>query len=103
MTLFSGVGTGSNAANFTGTVFDDNATTPIQNGSAPFSAIYNPQESLATVFAPTAGGQQGMNVQGTWTLIDHEQLHDRDDRHDQRLVADLPEAAPHQRAGRAGE
>ena len=52
VTLFSGVGTGTNTANFTNTVFDDNATTPIQEGSAPFSAIYNPQESLATVFAP---------------------------------------------------
>ncbi len=66
--LFSGVGSGKNAANFTNTVFDDNANTPIQDGSAPFSAIYNPQESLATVFAPTTGGQQGMNVQGTWML-----------------------------------
>ena len=64
VTLFSGVGNGPNAANFTNTVFDDNATTPIQQGTAPFSAIYNPQESLATVFAPTTG----MNVQGTWTL-----------------------------------
>ena len=68
VTLFSGVGAGRNTANFTNTVFDDNANTPIQDGSAPFSAIYNPQESLATVFAPTTGGQQGMNVQGTWML-----------------------------------
>ena len=44
-----------------------------------------------------------MNVQGTWTLVDHEQLHHRDDRHPQRLVVDLPEAAAHQRPGRAGE
>ena len=64
VTLFSGVGNGNNAANFNGTVFDDNAPTPIQNGSAPFSAIYNPQESLANVFAPPGG----LNVQGTWTL-----------------------------------
>ena len=62
VTLFSGVGSGTDEANFTNTVFDDNATTPIQNGSAPFSAIYNPQESLATVFAPDSG----TNVQGTW-------------------------------------
>ena len=66
--LFSGVGAGRNSSNFTNTVFDDNASTPIQEGSAPLSAIYNPQESLATVFAPTTGGQQGMNVQGTWML-----------------------------------
>ena len=67
--LFSNVGQGTTTANFTNTVFDDNAATPIQLGSAPFYAIYDPQESLATVFAPTAGGQQGMNVQGTWTLV----------------------------------
>ena len=67
--LFSNVGTGTTTANFSNTVFDDNAATPIQHGSAPFSAIYDPQESLATVFAPTANGQQGMNVQGTWTLV----------------------------------
>jgi subtilisin-like proprotein convertase family protein len=69
VTLFGGVGTGTNTSNFNGTVFDDNAPTPIQEGSAPFSATYNPQESLATVFAPSTGGQQGMNVQGTWTLV----------------------------------
>ena len=34
VTLFSGVGTGSNTANFTNTILDDNAATPIQNGSA---------------------------------------------------------------------
>ena len=65
MTLFSGVGTGTITANFNNTVFDDNAATPIQEGSAPFFATYNPQESLATVFAPPTG----MNVQGTWTLV----------------------------------
>ena len=69
VTLFSNVGTGIQTADFNNTVFDDNAPTPIQDGSAPFSATYNPQQSLATVFAPTMGGQQGMNVQGTWTLV----------------------------------
>ncbi len=63
--LFSGVGSGTNAANFNNTVLDDNAATPIQEGSAPFFATYDPQESLATVFAPPTG----MNVQGTWTLV----------------------------------
>ena len=67
--LFSNVGQGTNTANFGNTVFDDNAATPIQNGSAPFFATYDPQQSLATIFAPTTGGQQGMNVQGTWTLV----------------------------------
>ena len=52
MILFSNVGQGTNTANFTNTVFDDNAATPIQEGSAPFFATYDPQQSLATVFAP---------------------------------------------------
>ena len=69
VTLFGGVGSGNHTANFDQTVFDDNAPTPIQEGRAPFSAIYNPQESLATVFAPTGNGQDGMTVQGTWTLV----------------------------------
>ena len=65
VTLFSGVGQGTNNANFTNTVFDDNSATPIQNGSAPFFATFDPQQSLATVFAPAGG----MNVQGIWTLV----------------------------------
>ena len=36
VTLFSGVGAGTTTANFDNTVFDDNAATPIQDGSAPF-------------------------------------------------------------------
>src|SRR5262249_15595003 len=64
--LFSNVGKGTKTANFTNTVFDDNAATPIQEGNAPFFAVYDPEQSLANVFAPTTGGQQGMNVQGTW-------------------------------------
>ena len=51
--LFSGVGSGSNTANFNNTIFDDNSATPIQSGSAPFSSTFNPQQSLATAFAPS--------------------------------------------------
>ena len=65
MTLFSGVGNGTSTANFTNTIFDDNAATPIQSGSAPFFSVFNPQQSLATVFAPAPNGA---NVQGTWVL-----------------------------------
>jgi subtilisin-like proprotein convertase family protein len=64
--LFSGVGgVGSTTANFDNTVFDDNAATPIQDGSAPFFSTFNPQESLATVFAPRPAGA---SVQGNWVL-----------------------------------
>jgi len=59
--LFSGVGNGTRTANFTNTVFDDNAATPIQNGSAPFFAVFNPQMPLSA-FA-------GLNAAGTWTLV----------------------------------
>ena len=59
--LFSGVGSGVNTANFTNTVFNDNAGTPIQNGSAPFFATFNPQIPLAN-FA-------GLQAAGTWTLV----------------------------------
>ena len=59
--LFSGVGKGIRTANFTNTVFDDNASTPIQNGSAPFFATFNPQMPLSA-FA-------GLNAAGTWTLV----------------------------------
>jgi subtilisin-like proprotein convertase family protein len=60
--LFSNVGSGTNTANFTNTLFDDNAGTPIQIGSAPFFATFTPQKSLASTFA-------GMNAKGTWTLV----------------------------------
>jgi subtilisin-like proprotein convertase family protein len=59
--LFSGVGSGVGTANFTNTVFDDNATTPIQNGAAPFFATFNPQMPL-TAF-------EGLDAKGTWTLV----------------------------------
>jgi subtilisin-like proprotein convertase family protein len=59
--LFSGVGGGAKTANFTNTVFDDRAGTPIQNGSAPFFATFNPQEPLAD-FA-------NLVAKGTWTLV----------------------------------
>jgi len=59
--LFSGVGNGVNKANFTDTVFDDNALTPIESGSAPFFATFNPQMPLA--------GFAGLSAKGTWTLV----------------------------------
>ena len=61
--LFSGVGSGAQTANFNNTIFDDNATTPIQNGSAPFFATFDPQLPLS-VFA-----SDNLNAKGTWTLV----------------------------------
>ncbi|MFN8444737.1 MAG: S8 family serine peptidase [Caldilineaceae bacterium] len=56
--LFNGVGGAD--ANFRGTVFDDEATTPITAGSAPFSSSYRPNNPLSAF--------DGQNTTGTWTL-----------------------------------
>ncbi len=59
--LFTGVGiTGNTLANFTDTVFDDQAPTPIQNGGAPFRGRFNPQEPLNALV--------GRSSAGIWTL-----------------------------------
>ncbi len=56
---------GWNSTNYTGTVFDDFADTPITSGSAPFTGSYIPEEPLST-FA-------GEDPDGTWTLEVHDQ------------------------------
>ena len=64
MTLFSGVGSGTNTANFTNTVFDDNAATPDPERQRAVLRHLQP--------AGVAGHRlrgPGMNVQGTWTLV----------------------------------
>jgi subtilase family serine protease len=47
-------------SNFTGTVFDDQATTSISNGSPPFNGSYMPITALSAV--------NGTSADGTWTL-----------------------------------
>jgi subtilase family serine protease len=49
-----------NGSNFTGTVFDDQATTSISSGSSPFSGSYTPITTLSAV--------NGTSPNGTWTL-----------------------------------
>ncbi|MBP7148773.1 MAG: proprotein convertase P-domain-containing protein [Acidobacteria bacterium] len=51
---------GSSGDNFTGTTFDDQATTPIASGSAPFSGSYRPDEPLS--------GLNGIPANGAWQL-----------------------------------
>ena len=51
---------GSFYDNYTGTVFDDEATTVITAGAAPFTGPYQPEGTLADV--------DGEPVTGTWTL-----------------------------------
>ncbi|MGD1712486.1 filamentous hemagglutinin N-terminal domain-containing protein, partial [Dapis sp. BLCC M172] len=56
--LFAGVG--SSGQNFQDTVLDDDASTSINSGNAPFDGTYRPQGSLADF--------NGENPSGTWTL-----------------------------------
>ncbi len=58
--LATDVGGTSTAANFSSTTFDDRASTPIEEGGAPFFGTFTPQEPLSD-FA-------GLNAQGTWVL-----------------------------------
>ncbi len=51
---------GGSGDNFTNTVFDDDATTPIANGTAPFTGTYTPAGNLSDF--------EGMSTLGEWTL-----------------------------------
>ncbi len=56
--LFTDVGGGG--ANFTDTVLDNEASTSIASGSAPFTGSFRPEGSLAALY--------GMAANGAWTL-----------------------------------
>ncbi|MFH1919577.1 MAG: S8 family serine peptidase [Planctomycetota bacterium] len=56
--LFTDVGGSNN--HFRGTVLDDEAATPVGQGSAPFRGSYQPEGSLAVL--------DGFDARGTWTL-----------------------------------
>jgi subtilisin-like proprotein convertase family protein len=58
--LFQNVGASGSQTNFFDTIFDDGATTPIQNGGSPFFGRFNPKQPLA--------GLANLNSKGTWTL-----------------------------------
>ena len=60
--LFANVG--GSGANFANVVFDDNATTSITAGTAPFSGTFQPQEPITNFIA---GGLT--STEGTWTLV----------------------------------
>lgn len=51
---------GGDTNGFSGTVFDDDATVPISNGSFPFSGVFRPETPLAAL--------NGGPANGTWTL-----------------------------------
>ncbi len=51
---------GSTGDNYIDTIFDDEASTSITSGTAPFTGTFKPEGSLATLI--------GKNAQGTWKL-----------------------------------
>jgi subtilisin family serine protease/subtilisin-like proprotein convertase family protein len=51
---------GGSGDNFTDTIFDDEAATPISGGLAPFTGRYRPENPLSVL--------DGMNARGTWQL-----------------------------------
>ena len=63
--LFTNVGNNGSRANFTGTIFSDSATTPIQLGIAPFNSslrgAFNPQTPLSIL--------NDVNSAGIWNLV----------------------------------
>jgi subtilisin-like proprotein convertase family protein len=56
---------GGTGTSFTGTVFDDQASTPIGSGQAPYTGTFQPETPLSAF--------NGKNAQGTWRLlvVDH--------------------------------
>jgi len=54
------IGHGGSGNNFTGTIFDDQADTPISGGSAPFTGSYKPDDPLATY--------NDFTITGNWVL-----------------------------------
>jgi subtilisin-like proprotein convertase family protein len=60
--LFTNVGATGTQANFQNTVFDDAATTPIQNGGAPFFGRFNPQQPLSVLKNTNSLGSIGTGV-----------------------------------------
>ena len=58
-------GSGLTGQNFTGTVFDDSATTPIASGTAPYSGTYKPASPLSALNGKDLAPD---STHGTWTL-----------------------------------
>lgn len=52
---------GFNGQNFTNTLFDDDVSTPISAGAAPFTGSFKPDQPLSTF--------DGYTALGTWTLV----------------------------------
>ncbi|MFO0951497.1 MAG: Ig-like domain-containing protein [Isosphaeraceae bacterium] len=66
--LFTGVGKGIQQANFSNTIFDDAATTPVSNGGAPFFGRFRPQQLLGALTGSSSVKGPGGTGAGTYTL-----------------------------------
>ena len=66
--LFTNVGTTGNNQNFTSTVFDDNATTPITNGGPPFFGRFKPEQPLGVLNNSSSIKGPGGTGTGLYTL-----------------------------------
>jgi len=56
---------GSGGDNFTNTVFDDQAATPIASGTAPFTGSYRPDTALSALNGIAANGSWKLEAQDT--------------------------------------
>ncbi len=66
--LFSNLSANGTGQNFTNTVFDDSASTPIQNGGAPYFGRFAPQEPLNVLNGTSSVGGPGGAGTGVYTL-----------------------------------
>jgi len=57
---------GGNGKNFVNTVFEDNATTPIASGSAPFTGSYKPDGLLSAINGEFSYGKWQLKVSDGW-------------------------------------
>lgn len=67
--LFSEVG--QNGDNFINTTFDDNATTPIANGTAPFTGTFKPAEPLSSLRGEASNGVWKLELQDVFPPADN--------------------------------
>ncbi len=63
--LFSGVGV---ALNFTNTVLDDEAATPITAGTPPFTGSFRPMGALSTLIGKPGNGAWQLEIRDTASL-----------------------------------
>ena len=62
-------GNGADGDNYTDTVFDSDAATPIGAGTAPFTGSFQPEEDLGALNGSFSGGDWTLNVSDTLAFI----------------------------------